>query len=90
MSVWFENVAFLFVPLPERLSTAFLSLQWSTFDELNKLQHLEEIHIHHITKLGEKEFVRGIVIAKLAKLTLYNRTKVSGIALYYQYASKLW
>ena len=61
----------------KKLSIELFFVQWSTFDELNKLQSLEELHFRHIPKLGEAVFVRGIVIAKIARLTQYNRTKVS-------------
>ncbi|KAL8623864.1 hypothetical protein ACOMHN_002192 [Nucella lapillus] len=49
---------------------------FSTFDELNKLQQLEELQFGHIPGLGEAELVREIVIAKIVKLTRCNRSLV--------------
>lgn len=58
-----------------------ICLQWSTFDELNKLRSLVELQFGSIPSLGEPELVREIVIAKIANLKRCNRTVVSTLCL---------
>ncbi|KAK7493396.1 hypothetical protein BaRGS_00015296 [Batillaria attramentaria] len=49
---------------------------WSSFDEMNKLQSLEELLFGSLPHLGEMETVRETIIAKIARLSRCNRTLV--------------
>ncbi|XP_059141817.1 tubulin-specific chaperone E-like isoform X2 [Physella acuta] len=54
-------------------------LEWSSIDELNKLQHLEDIQIaeNPILKTFTYETVRQLLIAKISGLKLISRTPIS-------------
>ena len=55
------------------------SFQWTSVDELLKLSNLEDLKFRFnplTVKLIKEEDVRYLVIAKLAKLKVYNNSKV--------------
>ena len=53
-------------------------LQWSSINELNKLQSFQELQITHNPLLDSstRETARQLIIAKIAKLQKCNRTEV--------------
>ena len=62
----------------------FYHFQWSSINELQKLNGLENIKFRFNPLTAEyqnEEDVRYLVVAKIAKLKFYNRTKVRIIGL---------